>query len=142
MALAKKQIVIFLSYVVTFLAGFLLHYGVSMFDDFFGPWFYQRGSYSLPQTVVAEKLSPDNSLKASVLTDQPSGAYYLAIQKGDGPRLIIDADFVPHSGYHHPILALSWNRSSDRVFLTVDHDFGDNILTYLFDINDFSWIEQ
>jgi len=66
--------------------------------------------------------------------DEGSQAYFFAIQKNGGSKLIIDADLAPSVGYHHPGFKLSWNEQNDKVYITVDHDFGDANIEFSFDV--------
>ena len=138
----RKRAVLIISYIVTFLSGCLLSYGfftIKVILDSPGSGFYMRGSYSLPKTVMAEKISSDGLFKAVILKEDSSNAYYFAIERKNGSRLIVDEDFVPRAGYHHPVFTLTWNKTNDRVSVVVDHDFGDNNLHYFFDTNNLSW---
>jgi hypothetical protein len=137
---SRKKVVIVLTYIFVFLAGCFLCYGISTIVNDSGSLFYQRGSYSLPKTVVVEESSPNGELKAFILREDSSNAYYFAIQRNSGSRMIVDADFMPKAGYHHPIFTLSWNKGSDEVSLTIDHDFGESNLEYVFDIGTLSWV--
>ena len=100
------------------------------------------GSPDEPQTlesaVLAEASSQSGTLKAVVL--KRGDQYRFAIQSRDGTLSVVDQDFVP-KGYHAPIVTLTW-KSVNKVIVSVDHDFGEGILTFVYDTRDFSWTKQ
>jgi hypothetical protein len=96
--------------------------------------FYSRGEYSLPSSIVEEQKSSDGLYSAQILYEGSSKAFYFAIQKRDGPRLIVDSNFVPSSGYHTPIFKISWGKNNKNVYITVDHDFGESNFKFIFSL--------
>ena len=112
--------------------------------SFFSGWFYEsitnmdlfysRGEYSLPRSIVEEQKSSDGLYSAQILYEDSSKAFYFAIQKRDGPRLIVDSNFVPGAGYHEPIFKISWGKNNKNVYITVDHDFGEGNLKFIFSL--------
>jgi len=59
--------------------------------------FYSKGDYSLPSSVVVEQESLDGLHNAQILYEDSSKAYYFAVQRKQGTRLIVDSSFVPRS---------------------------------------------
>ena len=110
--------------------------------SFFSGWFYEsiksmdlfysRGEYSLPSSIVVEQKSSDGLYNAQILYEDSSKAFFFAIQKRDGPRLIVDSNFVPSAGYHEPLFNISWGNNNKNVYITVDHDFGEGNLKFIF----------
>ena len=95
--------------------------------------FYFRKDYNLPKSVVLEKSSPNGLYIAQILLEDKSKAYFLALQGENGDRMILDREIAPASGYHNPIFKISWDKNSENIFITVDHDFGEGNLSYVFD---------
>ena len=96
--------------------------------------FYSRGDYSLPNTIIIEKQSVDGNFNAQILYEKKSKAYYFALQKKDGTRLVIDSDFIPHTGYHEPTFEINWGKNNKKVYINIIHDFGDCNLKFIFDV--------
>jgi hypothetical protein len=94
---------------------------------------------TLDPVVVAEASVRDGALKAVVL--KRGGQYRFGIRSSNGTLSIVDQDFVP-GGYHEPVVTLRWHEDGVKVAVTVDHDFGDGVLTFIYDTRDFSWTPQ
>lgn len=114
------------------LLGFLL--GRVDTSNFNGSFIYKRGEYSLPNSTIISESSPNGKYTAEIIMDEGSQAYFFAFQKTGGSKLIVDADIAPPGGYHHPGFKLSWNEQNNMVYITVDHDFGDANIEFLFDV--------
>ena len=117
-----------LTIIVTFSLG-LLFGSIKNLDIF-----YSRGNYSLPPTIILERESPDGKYNAQMLCEDTSKGYYFALQKKNGTRLIIDSDFIPHAGYHEPVFDMTWEKNNRKLYITIDHDFGEGNLKYIFDV--------
>ena len=123
-----------------YIAIYVLVIAISFFSGWFYKsitnmdLFYSRGEYNLPSSIVNEQKSSDGLYSAQILYEGSSKAFYLAIQKRDGPRLIVDSDFVPSAGYHEPIFKISWGKNNKNVYITVDHDFGEGSLKFIFSL--------
>ncbi len=94
-------------------------------------------SWTQPDAVVAENASPDGTKIATVI--MRSGNYVFGIRSKNSPLLLLETTFVPQLGYHAPLIAVDWDKQGKRVIVTVDHDFGDNNLTYCFDSVALTW---
>jgi hypothetical protein len=114
--------------VISFLSGWVFESFQNM------DLFYIRSEYSLPSTIVVEQGSSDGLYTAQILYESLSKAFFFAIEKKDGSRLIVDNSFVPSAGYHEPIFEMSWDKSNENVFITVDHDFGEGNLEFVFNV--------
>ncbi|HBF42963.1 MAG TPA: hypothetical protein DDW42_04915 [Desulfobacteraceae bacterium] len=114
--------------------------------SFFSGWFYEsiknldlfysRGEYSLPSSIVVEQESSDGLYNAQILYEDSSKAFYLAVHKRDGTRLIVDSNFVPGAGYHEPLFKMCWDKNNKNVYITIDHDFGEGKLKFVFSLSE------
>ena len=96
--------------------------------------FHSKGEYSLPSSVVVEQESLDGLHNAQILYEDSSKAFYFAVQRKKGTRLIVDSNFVPNAGYHEPLFTILWDKNNKNVYIIVDHDFGENKLKFVFNI--------
>jgi hypothetical protein len=67
--------------------------------------------------------------------DEGSRAFYFAIQRSGGSKLIIDSEIALSNGYHDPEFKLAWDETNSKVQIIVDHDFGEGNLIFSFDVN-------
>ncbi len=91
--------------------------------------------------VYIEKKSIDGSLSAVILQNIGNEDYYLGIRSENGTLVIVNNTFIP-KGYHSPIIDLEWSLDNNQVMITIDYDFGDGILHYIYDIKLYSLMKK
>ena len=79
-----------------------------------------------PRSVMAERVSPDNSLLARVLATEIKGTYTLEVRNGREGKVFAKRIISAPIGYHAHVMSLTWSADSRTVAVTIDHDFGDN----------------
>jgi len=81
-----------------------------------------------PGVVVAERVSPDSQLVATVTADGSVGGYIFTLRTAGHGEVIASRRISVTLGPHEPIVGVVWAPSSSRAIVTIDHDFGDNIV--------------
>lgn len=76
--------------------------------------------------VMAERLSPDNSLLARVVATEVKGTYTLAVGNPHEGKVFVKRIISAPVGYHAHIVSLTWRADGRTVTATIDHDFGDD----------------
>jgi|JI9StandDraft_2_1071091.scaffolds.fasta_scaffold04816_5 hypothetical protein len=89
--------------------------------------------------VVAEVPSESGTLMAVVV--KRGEQFRFGIRSRSGTLAIVEQDFVPR-GYHEPLISLKWKEADRKVEVTIDHDFGDGILSFTFDTRSYSFAQQ
>jgi hypothetical protein len=79
-----------------------------------------------PGSVMAERLSPDNSLLARVAATEIKGTYALEVRNGREGTVFAKRIISAPVGYHPHVVSLTWRADSRIVTATIDHDFGDD----------------
>jgi len=103
--------------------------------------FYQSSHYSFPQQVLSSKPSPSGKYVAKILYDKETKNYFFAVEGTDGTQLILDKKFVPPTGYHDPLVNVSWS-DTDTAEIVVDHDFGEGNIKFEFKVNTLSFKQK
>jgi hypothetical protein len=77
-------------------------------------------------SVMAERLSPDNSLLARVIAAKTKGTYTFEVQDIRTGDVSAERTITAPVGYHAHIVTLAWSEDGRFVTATIDHDFGDD----------------
>jgi hypothetical protein len=80
----------------------------------------------VPGSVMAELMSPDNSLVARVIAAQTKGAYTFEVRNVRTGDVLAVRTVAAPVGYHAHIVTLAWSEVGRFVTATIDHDFGDD----------------
>ena len=80
----------------------------------------------IPGSVIAKRLSPDNSLLARVIAAKTKGTYIFEVQAFRTGDVLTERTIAAPIGYHTHIVTLAWREDGRFVTATIDHDFGDD----------------
>ena len=80
----------------------------------------------IPGSVIAKRLSPDNSLLARVIAAKTKGTYIFEVQDFRTGDVLTERTIAAPIGYHAHIVTLAWGEDGRVVTATIDHDFGDD----------------
>ena len=78
----------------------------------------------LPGSVMAERLSPDNSHLARVIATKTMGIYIFEVQDVRTGDVLTQRTISAPVGYHTHLVTLAWLEDGRLVTATIDHDFG------------------
>ena len=80
-------------------------------------------------------MSLDGKYKATAKGINSTDKLQVTIESADeGNKLLSSLVSIP-IGYHAPIISMSWENSK-KLYLTIDHDFGEGNLVYEYNVGD------
>ena len=86
----------------------------------------EQSSYWLPGKIVSDQLAADKALRVVVILGEDKGDYLIQLYGADTSRVVTEKKVSAPVGYHAPIITVDWSKSPQKVFVEINHDFGDS----------------